>query len=107
MCVAEADWALCLLACPFFGSSLCVIMLEITNDLQFLPPIMLAGNFVSVGGRASQIWAANNPYSAVVMCAKLIGDMINHPLYDMVLALKYVPFLEAEPSHEMDRMVRV
>ncbi len=39
-----------------------------------------------------------------VMGAKLVGDLLTHPLYDMAMVLKYVPFLEAEPSHEMDRM---
>lgn len=39
-----------------------------------------------------------------VMGAKLVGDLLTHPLYDMAMVLKYVPFLEPEPSHEMDRM---
>jgi chloride channel 7 len=71
----------CLFVCLLF-SSLCVVMLEITNDLQNLPPIMLT-----------------------VMCAKIVGDWFTPPLYDAVMQLKYLPFVEAEPIIEMERMV--
>ncbi len=62
--------------------SLCVIMLEITNDLQFLPPIMLT-----------------------VVFAKWVSDRLSRPLYHILMDLKYIAFIEADPPHEMDKMV--
>jgi chloride channel 7 len=58
--------------------SLTVIMLEITNDLNYLFPLMVA-----------------------VICAKWIGDLISHPLYDSLLELKKVHLLEPDPPFEM------
>ncbi|CAH3018540.1 unnamed protein product [Porites evermanni] len=53
--------------------SLTVIMMEITNDVQFLLPIMVA-----------------------IMVAKWVGDFVTHPLYYALLELNCIPFL-AEP----------
>ncbi|KAM7450840.1 hypothetical protein ABFA07_001533 [Porites harrisoni] len=53
--------------------SLTVIMMEITNDVQFLLPIMVA-----------------------IMVAKWVGDFVTHPLYFALLELNCIPFL-AEP----------
>ncbi|XP_065836634.1 chloride channel protein C-like [Oscarella lobularis] len=67
-------------AASFFGGvsrltvSLTVIMLEITNDVQFLLPIMVA-----------------------IMVAKWTGDFITHPIYHALLEMKCIPFLDAEP----------
>ncbi|KAL0476627.1 chloride channel protein C [Acrasis kona] len=58
--------------------SLTVIMLEITNDLNYLFPIMLS-----------------------VICAKWVGDFISHPLYDSLLQLKGVNLLEPDPTLQM------
>ncbi|KAK2191553.1 hypothetical protein NP493_51g02024 [Ridgeia piscesae] len=66
-------------AASFFGGvsrltmSLTVIMIEITNDVAFLLPIMVA-----------------------VMVAKWVGDYITHPLYHSLLELKCIPFLDME-----------
>lgn len=57
--------------CVRMTVSLTVIILEITNDIQFLLPIML-----------------------VVMIAKWVGDHFNGPLYDAHVKLKNIPFLE-------------
>ena len=48
--------------------------MEITNDVQFLLPIM-----------------------ATIMVAKWVGDFVTHPLYHALLELKCIPFLDAEP----------
>ena len=48
--------------------------MEITNDVQFLLPIM-----------------------ASIMMAKWVGDFFTHPLYHATLELKCIPFLDAEP----------
>ena len=47
--------------------------MEITNDVQFLLPIMVA-----------------------IMVAKWVGDFVTHPLYYALLELNCIPFL-AEP----------
>lgn len=59
--------------------SLTVILLECTNDVQYLLPIMLA-----------------------VMFAKWIGDLFNEGLYDIHIHLKHVPFLEPFAEGEFD-----
>ncbi|XP_013403924.1 chloride channel protein C [Lingula anatina] len=67
-------------AASFFGGvsrltmSLTVIMMEITNDIQFLLPIMVG-----------------------IMVAKWVGDFVTHPLYHALLELKCIPFLNTEP----------
>ncbi|XP_078602296.1 chloride channel protein B-like isoform X3 [Branchiostoma floridae x Branchiostoma japonicum] len=67
-------------AASFFGGvsrltmSLTVIMIEITNDVQFLLLIMVA-----------------------IMVAKWVGDFVTHPIYHALLELKCIPFLDAEP----------
>ena len=48
--------------------------MEITNDIQFLLPIMVA-----------------------IMIAKWVGDFATHPLYHALLELKCIPFLDSEP----------
>ena len=48
--------------------------MEITNDVQFLLPIM-----------------------ATIMVAKWVGDFMTHPFYHAVLELKCIPFLDSEP----------
>jgi len=54
--------------------SLCVILLELTNNLQLLPLVML-----------------------VLLVAKIVGDATGvQPIYDLHITMKGVPFLEAE-----------
>jgi len=50
------------------------VQIEITNDVAFLLPIMVA-----------------------IMMAKWVGDYITHPLYHSLLELKCIPFLDSEP----------
>ncbi|ETO23581.1 channel voltage activated chloride channel [Reticulomyxa filosa] len=56
-----------------FPTSLTAILLEITNDIYYLMPIMI-----------------------VVMVSKWIGDRFNSALYDSHVALKNMPYLEAK-----------
>ncbi|XP_002739329.1 chloride channel protein C-like [Saccoglossus kowalevskii] len=64
----------------FFGGvsrltmSLSVIMMEITNDIQFLLPIMVA-----------------------IVVSKWVGDFFTHPIYHALLEFKCIPFLDHEP----------
>jgi chloride channel 7 len=66
-------------ASAFFGGvsrltvALTVIMLEITNDVRFLLPIMLS-----------------------VMVAKWTADSVTHPLYHAIIELKCLPFLSPD-----------
>lgn len=58
--------------------SLTVIIIEITNDLANLLPIMI-----------------------VVMTAKIVADFIIHPLFDKQIEMKHIPYLEPNPVKEM------
>ncbi|KAK4477317.1 hypothetical protein RD792_016534 [Penstemon davidsonii] len=55
--------------------SLCVIFLELTNNLLLLPITML-----------------------VLLIAKTVGDCFNPSIYDIILELKGLPFLDANPE---------
>lgn len=67
-------------AASFFGGvtrltmAVTVIMMELTNDVQFLLPIMLS-----------------------IMVSKWLGDFFTHPICHSLLELKCIPFLRAEP----------
>ncbi|CAI9742196.1 channel C-like [Octopus vulgaris] len=73
-------------AASFFGGvtrltkAVTVIMIELTNDVQFLLPIMVA-----------------------IMVAKWIGDFFTHPHYHSLLELKCIPFLPPEPQVVIDK----
>jgi len=56
--------------------SLCVILIELTENTQFLLPIMLA-----------------------VTCAKWVGDTFSKSIYDELMELKSIPHLEPHPPH--------
>lgn len=58
--------------------SLTVIIIEITDDLANLLPIML-----------------------VVMTAKIVADFVIHPLFDQQITMKHIPYLEPNPVKEM------
>ncbi|KAK7115171.1 chloride channel protein C-like isoform X2 [Littorina saxatilis] len=51
-----------------------VIMMELTNDVQVLLPVMVS-----------------------VMVAKWVGDFFTHPIFHAHLEMKCIPFLESEP----------
>ncbi|XP_064610554.1 chloride channel protein C-like [Liolophura sinensis] len=69
-------------AASFFGGvsrltlAVTVIMMELTNDVQFLLPIMVS-----------------------VMVSKWVGDFFTHPLYHALLELKCIPFLDQDPTN--------
>lgn len=84
--IEEGTYAL-LGAASFLGGSmritvsLCVIMVEITNNLNFLPLIML-----------------------VLLISKAVGDAFNEGLYEEQARLRSIPFLESRPKYQMRRM---
>ncbi|XP_045194209.1 H(+)/Cl(-) exchange transporter 6-like isoform X2 [Mercenaria mercenaria] len=73
-------------AASFFGGvtrltlATTVIMMELTNDVQVLLPVMVS-----------------------VMVAKWVGDFFTHPIYHALLELKCIPFLDPEPRVTIDK----
>ena len=55
--------------------SLTIILVETTNDIQYLLPIMM-----------------------VIMISKWVGDSMNISLYDLHVELKSIPFVESQPA---------
>ncbi|KAK6122670.1 hypothetical protein DH2020_043586 [Rehmannia glutinosa] len=84
--IEEGTYAL-LGAASFLGGSmrmtvsLCVIMVEITNNLKFLPLIML-----------------------VLLISKAVGDAFNEGLYEEQARLRGIPLLESRPKYQMRTM---
>ncbi|KAI4345612.1 hypothetical protein L6164_012715 [Bauhinia variegata] len=84
--IEEGTYAL-LGAASFLGGSmrmtvsLCVIMVEITNNLKLLPLIML-----------------------VLLISKAVGDAFNEGFYEEQARLKGIPLLESRPKYEMRNM---
>ncbi|EFA81710.1 chloride channel protein [Heterostelium album PN500] len=58
--------------------SLSVILIETTNELQYLLPLMVT-----------------------VMVAKWVADALIHPLFDILIEMKYIPYLEPHASKAM------
>ncbi|KAL8486372.1 hypothetical protein ACS0TY_023171 [Phlomoides rotata] len=84
--IEEGTYAL-LGAASFLGGSmrmtvsLCVIMVEISNNLKFLPLIML-----------------------VLLLSKAVGDAFNEGLYEEQARLRAIPLLESKPKYQMRNM---
>ncbi|KAL5849734.1 hypothetical protein ACOSQ3_007787 [Xanthoceras sorbifolium] len=84
--IEEGTYAL-LGAASFLGGSMrmtvtiCVIMVEISNNLKFLPLIML-----------------------VLLISKAVGDAFNEGLYEQQARLRGIPLLESRPKYEMRKM---
>ena len=65
--------------------SLTVILVETTNDIEYMLPLMM-----------------------VVMISKTVGDMFNISLYDLHVELKCIPFVESvAPRHHTLLKVRL
>ncbi|XVF60955.1 hypothetical protein PTKIN_Ptkin08bG0089300 [Pterospermum kingtungense] len=62
--------------------SLCVILLELTNDLLMLPLVML-----------------------VLLISKTMGDIFNKGVYDQIVKLKGLPYMEAHAEPYMKHLV--
>lgn len=73
-------------AASFFGGvtrlnlAVTVIMMELTNDVQVLLPVMVS-----------------------VMISKWVGDFFTHPVYHALMELKCIPFLDPEPRVTIDK----
>ena len=62
--------------------SLCVILLELTNNLLLLPLVMI-----------------------VLLISKTVADCFNHGVYDQIVKLKGLPYLEAHAEPYMKHLV--
>ncbi|KAK6945536.1 LOW QUALITY PROTEIN: Chloride channel, voltage gated, partial [Dillenia turbinata] len=62
--------------------SLCVILLELTNDLLMLPLVML-----------------------VLLISKTVADCFNNGVYDQIMKMKGLPFMEAHAEPYMRNLV--
>ncbi|KAF5469682.1 hypothetical protein F2P56_013737 [Juglans regia] len=62
--------------------SLCIILLELTNDLQLLPLVML-----------------------VLLISKTVADNFNKGVYDQILKIKGLPYMEAHAEPYMRHLV--
>ncbi|KAJ9154332.1 hypothetical protein P3X46_027681 [Hevea brasiliensis] len=84
--IEEGTYAL-LGAASFLGGSmrmtvsLCVIMVEITNNLKLLPLIML-----------------------VLLISKAVGDAFNEGLYEVQAQLRGIPLLDTRPKYQMRKI---
>ncbi|XP_021349957.1 chloride channel protein C-like isoform X2 [Mizuhopecten yessoensis] len=73
-------------AASFFGGvtrlnlAVTVIMMELTNDVQVLLPVMVS-----------------------VMISKWVGDFFTHPVYHALMELKCIPFLDPEPRVTIEK----
>jgi len=78
--IEEGTYAL-LGAASFLGGtmrmtiSLCVILIELSNNVAFLPLLMIT-----------------------LLVSKSVGDLFNVGIYDTHVGLKYMPFLEQQPE---------
>jgi len=94
--------------------SLTVILLETTNDVQFIMVSRALGRAArgahyracpshprpaAVPPRASTV--PPQPIMIVLMVSKWVGDLFNISLYDLHVELKCMPFVEAAPSGNM------
>ncbi|CAM8987017.1 unnamed protein product [Rhodiola kirilowii] len=62
--------------------SLCIILLELTNDLLLLPLVML-----------------------VLLISKTIADSFNKGVYDLILIIKGLPYMEAHAESYMKHLI--
>ncbi|KAI4296152.1 hypothetical protein L6164_036134 [Bauhinia variegata] len=62
--------------------SICIILLELTNDLLMLPLVML-----------------------VLLISKSVADCFNNGVYDQIMRLKGLPYLEAHPEPYMRQLI--
>lgn len=73
-----------LFSCKIILLFMTLFQIELTNDVQFLLPIMVS-----------------------IMVAKWVGDFFTHPHYHSILELKCIPFLPPEPQVVIDKKLWV
>lgn len=85
--------------------SLCVIMVEITNNLKLLPLIMLVLLISKVYSFAHFILFVNEMEKYInFFPLQAVGDAFNEGLYEEQARLKNIPLLGSRPVYEMRRM---
>ncbi|XP_022762057.1 chloride channel protein CLC-d-like isoform X5 [Durio zibethinus] len=108
--IEEGTYAL-LGAASFLGGSmrmtvsLCVIMVEITNNLKLLPLIMLVLLISKVCILlVYSIWIDVLQNVLTLFPSQAVGDAFNEGLYEEQARLRGIPLLESRPKYEMRKM---
>lgn len=85
--------------------SLCVIMVEITNNLKLLPLIMLVLLISKVSFDAGQLTILSGclfiDIGLRVTHVQAVGDAFNEGLYEEQARLRAIPLLESKPKYQM------
>lgn len=84
--------------------SLCVIMVEITNNLKLLPLIMLVLLISKVTLFSKMDYMAKYARFFTVYLSQAVGDAFNEGLYEEQARLKGIPLLESRPKNLMRKM---
>lgn len=85
--------------------SLCVIMVEITNNLKLLPLIMLVLLISKVYSCSPLILFVNELEKYLSFFPlQAVGDAFNEGLYEEQVRLRNIPLLESRPKYEMRKM---
>ena len=83
--------------------SLTVIMIEITNDVTMLLPVMTGIGSIplkaypGIGRHGISCLRYTLNQIKAIMVAKLVGDQLTHPIYHALLEVKCIPILDEEP----------
>ena len=85
--------------------SLCVIMVEITNNLKLLPLIMLVLLISKVCFKEPCMLVVDFPWTILsVYQLQAVGDAFNEGLYEEQARLRGIPLLESRPKYQMRKM---
>lgn len=85
--------------------SLCVIMVEITNNLKLLPLIMLVLLISKVCFKEFSMLLVDFPWTTLsVHLLQAVGDAFNEGLYEEQARLRGIPLLESRPKYQMRKM---
>lgn len=85
--------------------SLCVIMVEITNNLKLLPLIMLVLLISKVHFLKLCIILIDSVERYLNLLAlQAVGDAFNEGLYEEQARLRSIPLLESRPKYQMRKM---
>lgn len=85
--------------------SLCVIMVEITNNLKLLPLIMLVLLISKVCIFKFPITKKIISKYTKVFPLQAVGDAFNDGIYEEQARLRGIPLLDSKPKYEMRNMI--
>lgn len=85
--------------------SLCVIMVEITNNLKLLPLIMLVLLISKVCISKLPFTKKKSHQNALSFPLQAVGDAFNDGIYEEQARLRGIPLLDSKPKYEMRNMI--